>query len=608
MCGIIAAITQRNIIDILTKGLKKLEYRGYDSSGLAIINNEKNIVRIRCVGKVNKLINKVNKKKIFGTIGVAHTRWATHGIVSKENTHPHISSNIIVVHNGILENDALLRDFLKTQGYIFRSNTDTEVIAHLLHWEQNKTKHSIKNVIQDSVNKLHGNYSMVVIDKNNPLELIAVCSKSPLIIGLGIGENFIASDQIALLNITKRFMYLEDGDIAVIKKKDINIFNKNDFIIHRKEIFSNIKYKTVKKGKYRHYMEKEIYEQPVSIKNTLENRLNKNNTINFLELGKQEDVLFCKIEHIHIVACGTSYNAAMVSKYWFESLTNTPCDVEIASEFSSRTLAARKNSFLITISQSGETADTLSALRQSKKLKYLGNLTICNMEGSTLVKESDYYLSTNAGIEIGVASTKSFTTQLTVLLMLVAKIANLKKINNIEKKIVKNLNMLPNRITEILENKQLIKNIATQLFNKKHMLFIGRGEYYPIAMEGALKLKEISYIHAEAYAAGELKHGPLALIDKDIPVIVIAPKNTLLEKIKKNIKEISSRSGLIYVFSDQTFNYEENVNFITLPYVETFIAPIFYTIPLQLLAYYIALNKNKNIDKPRHLAKSVTVE
>lgn len=608
MCGIVGAVTQRNIVNFLVEGVKKLEYRGYDSSGLAIINHENNIVRIRCVGKVNKLIKKVNKKKIFGNIGIAHTRWATHGRVSKENTHPHISSNIIVVHNGIVENNSLLRSFLKKQGYIFYSDTDTEVIAHLLHWEQRKTKNSIKNVIQNTIKRLHGNYSMVIIDKNNPSELVAVRSESPLVIGLGYKENFIASDQLALLHITKRFIYLEEGDIAIIKKKEINIFNKHNSVIHRQEIVSNIEYETVKKGKYGHYMEKEIYEQPKSIHNTLKDRLQKNNTINFLELGLKEDILFCQIEHIQIVACGTSYNAAMVSKYWFESLANIPCDVEIASEFSSRKLAVRKNSFLITLSQSGETADTLSALRYSKKLKYLGNLTICNMEGSSLVKESDYYLLTKAGIEIGVASTKSFTTQLTVLLMLVAKLANLQKKANIETKIVQTLNILPFRIEEVLKKNQLIKNIANQLSDKKHVLFIGRGEHYPIAMEGALKLKEISYIHAEAYPAGELKHGPLALIDKNIPVIIIAPKNSLLEKIKKNIKEISLRGGLIYVFSDQKFDYEENVNFIRLPYIENLTAPIFYTIPLQLLAYYIALSKGKNIDQPRHLAKSVTVE
>jgi len=609
MCGIVAAVAQRNITNFLVNSIRKLEYRGYDSSGFAVIDNENNIIRIRCVGKVNELIKKTNKKKISGNIGVAHTRWATHGKVSKENTHPHISSNIIVVHNGIIENNSKLRLFLQKKGYIFSSDTDTEVIAHLLHWEQNKKKDSFKKVIQNSIKKLDGNYSMVIIDKNNPSRLIAACSGSPLIVGLGIEENFIASDQIALLHVTKRFICLEEGDIAIVEKKKIKIIDKDNSIIQRKEIISNIEYQSVKKGKYRHYMEKEIYEQPESIRKTLQNRLQNNNKVHFSELGLKEKNIFYNAEHIQIVACGTSYNAAMVSKYWFESLAHIPCDVEIASEFSSRKLVVRKKSLLITLSQSGETADTLSALRYSKTLGYLGNLTICNMESSSLVRESDFYILTKAGLEIGVASTKSFTTQLTVLLMLVAKIINLKKENNnLLKKIIQTLNILPVRIEEILKKNQLIKNIANMLSDKKNILFLGRGIQYPIAIEGALKLKEISYIHAEAYPSGELKHGPLALIDKNLPVIMIAPKNSLLEKNKKNIKEICSRGGVIYIFSDQEFDYEKNLNIIKVPYVEELIAPIFYTIPLQLLAYYIALKKGKSIDQPRHLAKSVTVE
>ncbi|AHG61483.1 glutamine--fructose-6-phosphate transaminase (isomerizing) [Buchnera aphidicola] len=608
MCGIFAAITQRNIMNILIDGIKKLEYRGYDSSGLAIIDHDNNMVRIRCIGKVDELIRKIQKKKILGHIGVAHTRWATHGKISKANTHPHVSKNIIVVHNGTIENYSVLRIFLQKKGYIFYSDTDTEAIAHLLHWEQNKKKESIEQVIQNSIKQLYGNYSMVVIDKNNPTRLIAARSGSPLVIGLGIEENFIASDQIALLNLTKRFIYLEEGDIAIIKKKEINIFNKKNFKIKRKETISNIKYKSIKKGKYSYYMEKEIYEQPASIRNTLKNRVQKNNTIYFSELQFKKKNLLYYAEHIQMVACGTSYHAAMVSRYWFEAFAKIPCDVEIASEFSSRKIAIRKKSFLITLSQSGETADTLSALRYSKKFGYLGNLTICNMEGSSLVKESDSYILTRAGIEIGVASTKSFTTQLTVLLMLVAQIAHFKKENKIAEKIIETLHILPQRIEEVLKKNELIKNIAKKLSNKKNILFLGRGEQYPIAMEGALKLKEISYIHAEAYAAGELKHGPLALIDKNIPVIIIAPKNSLLEKIKKNIKEIYSREGVIYIFSDQEFNVEKNIHLVKLPYIEELIAPIFYIVPLQLLAYYIALNKGKNIDQPRHLAKSVTVE
>ncbi|QIE01794.1 glutamine--fructose-6-phosphate transaminase (isomerizing) [Buchnera aphidicola] len=608
MCGIIAAVTKRNITNILINGMKKLEYRGYDSSGLAIIDNQNNIIRIRCVGKVNALIKKINSMKISGNIGVAHTRWATHGKVSTENTHPHISSNIIIVHNGIIENFSILRVFLKKQGYQFYSDTDTEVIAHLLHWEQNKKKYCLKEVIQNSIKKLYGNYSMVVMDKNNPSKLIAIRSGSPLVIGLGIEENFIASDQIALLHVTKRFIYLEEGDIAIIKNNKIDIFNKYNIKINRKEIVSTIKYKSIKKGKYHYYMEKEIYEQPYSIQNTLKNRLKDNETIHFDELDLEKDNLLINTEHIHIVACGTSYNAAMVAKYWFESLANIPCDVEIASEFSSRKLVVRKNSLFITLSQSGETADTLSALRYSKNLNYLGNLTICNMEGSSLVKESDCYILTKAGLEIGVASTKSFTTQLTVLLMLIAKIITLKKINdNTSKAIIKTIQNLPQKIQEILKKTQDIKNIAQNLSNKNNILFLGRGDQYPIAIEGALKLKEISYIHAEAYASGELKHGPLALIDENMPVIMIAPKNSLLLKNQQNIKEISARGGIVYILSDQKFDYEDNINIIKLPHIEELIAPICYVVPLQLLAYYIALIKGKNIDQPRNLAKSVTV-
>ncbi|WP_348769449.1 glutamine--fructose-6-phosphate transaminase (isomerizing) [Buchnera aphidicola] len=609
MCGIVAAVTQRNIIDFLLESIQRLEYRGYDSSGLALINKNNNFIRVRCIGKVSQLIKKTKNKKLFGKIGLAHTRWATHGKVSEENTHPHISSHIAIVHNGIIENSFQLRLFLEKQGYIFYSDTDTEVIVHLLHWEQKKTGKSLLEAMHNSLIRLHGNYSMVVMDTHNSSRLIAVCSGSPLIIGLGIGENFIASDQIALLNITKRFIYLKEGDIAIVQPEQTQIFNKHNSIVQRKIIQSDVQYECVKKGKYKHYMEKEIYEQPTSIRNTLKHRLKNNKTIDFPELGVQEKNIFLHLEHIQIVACGTSYHAAMVSKHWFESIANIPCDVEVASEFSSRKLAVRKKSFFITLSQSGETADTLTALRISKKLGYLGNLTICNMKGSSLVQESDNCLLTKAGIEIGVASTKSFTTQLTVLLMLVAKIVSIKqKKNDIEKKIVKILNILPYRIEEILKKNQEIKNIAKKLYHTKNMIFLGRRDQYPIAMEGALKLKEISYIHAEAYPSGELKHGPLALIDKNIPIIITAPNNSLIEKTKKNIQEICSRGGLIYIFSDAEMNLEKNITLFKVPYVEEIIAPIFYIIPLQLLAYYIALSKGTNIDQPRNLAKSVTVE
>lgn len=609
MCGIVAAVTKRNIINFLLQSIKKLEYRGYDSSGLAVINKNNDIIRIRCVGKVNVLSKKAKKKKLFGNIGFAHTRWATHGKISKENTHPHISSNIVVVHNGIIENSSKLRILLEKKGYTFNSDTDTEVIAHLLHLEQSKKGLSLLKTVQKSILQLNGNYSMVVMDAKNASKLIAVRSGSPLVIGLGIKENFIASDQIALLSSTKRFIYLEEGDIAIVKAKKVNIFNKDGVIIERDEIKSNVKYKSVSKGKYKHYMEKEIHEQPLSIQKTLNNRIKENKTIHFSELSLKEENLFLKAEHIQIVACGTSYHAALVSKYWFESLADIPCDVEIASEFSSRKLAIRKNSFFITLSQSGETADTLEALRISKKLGYLGNLTICNMKGSSLVKESDCCLSTEAGIEIGVASTKSFTAQLTVLLMLITKIMHLKRKNiMIAKKIVKSLHYLPSKIKKVFKKNTLIKKIANNLYRKKNILFLGRGSQYPIALEGALKVKEISYIHAEAYPSGELKHGPLALIDKNMPVIIIAPNDSLIEKTKKSIQEISAREGKIYVLSDKEVNLENNINFIKIPYIEEIIAPILYIVPLQLFSYYIALKKRKNIDQPRNLAKSVTVE
>ncbi|CAL4317947.1 Glutamine--fructose-6-phosphate aminotransferase [isomerizing] [Buchnera aphidicola (Protaphis terricola)] len=609
MCGIVAAVTQRNIINFLLKSIQKLEYRGYDSSGLALINSNNHLIRIRSVGKVNELIKKTKNKKLFGKIGVAHTRWATHGRVSKENTHPHVSSHITIVHNGIINNSLELRLFLEKKGYIFNSDTDTEVIVHLIHWEQKKTGKSLLEAVYNSLIKLNGNYSMVIMDTNNISKLIAVCSGSPLVIGLGSKENFIASDQIALLNVTKRFIYLKEGDIAIIKPEKIKIFNKKYLIVNRKIIHSNLKYEHSKKGKYKYYMEKEIYEQPMSIENTIKNYLKNNTSIYFKKLGKKEKNIFLHLEHIQIVACGTSYHAAMVSKYWFESLANIPCDVEVASEFSSRKLVVRKKSYFITLSQSGETADTLIALRIAKKLNYLGNLAISNMPNSSLVQESDTFLLTHAGIEIGVASTKSFTTQLIVLLMLVTKIISIKqKKNQIEKKIIKILTILPNTIKNFFEKNKEIKNIAKKLSNKKNMLFLGRGIQYPIAMEGALKVKEISYIHAEAYPSGELKHGPLALIDSNMPVIIIAPKNSLIEKTKKNIQEIDARGGVIYILSDEEINISKNIKILKMPYIDEIVAPIFYIIPLQLLAYYIALSKGTNIDQPRNLAKSVTVE
>ncbi|QCI23077.1 glutamine--fructose-6-phosphate transaminase (isomerizing) [Buchnera aphidicola] len=611
MCGIIAAISRKNIINILKEGMIRLEYRGYDSSGLAIIDNKNKILRFREKGKVNNLIKSIERSHLFGNIGIAHTRWATHGKALKKNAHPHISSNISIVHNGVIENYKEIKICLKKEGYQFSSDTDTEVIAHLIHFTQNKNnKKTLLTVIQNVTKKLKGNYSMVIMDKNNPNVLLAVRSGSPLLIGIGKEENYITSDQIALLAITQRFIYLHEGDIAILTHSDITVFNSHGISKKRKETQSKINFNNVSKGLFRHYMEKEIHEQPHSIRNTILNRLTKNKTIYFSEFNTRANKILSKTEHIHIVACGTSYHAGLVSKYWFESLSMIPCDVEVASEFCYRKFVVRKNSLLLIISQSGETADNLTALRTAKNLGYLGSLAICNSKSSSLVYETDFSLLTHAGIEIGVASTKAFTAQLTVLLMLVAKFINIKKHNiKLEHDIVNILNILPDRIESILRYKNTIYTLAKKLFYKKNIIFLGKGEQYPIALEGALKIKEISYIHAEGYPIGELKHGTLALVDSKIPIIIIAPNNNLLQKIKLNIEEIQAREGLIYIFSDLFTKFNQNnSNIIRFPYIENLISPIFYSVSLQLLAYYIALIKGNNIDQPRNLAKSVTVE
>ncbi|XBC40282.1 MAG: glutamine--fructose-6-phosphate transaminase (isomerizing) [Buchnera aphidicola (Nurudea ibofushi)] len=610
MCGIIAAIARKNVVNVLKEGIIRLEYRGYDSSGLAIINKKNKILRFRAKGKVKNLIKIIKNKSLSGHIGMAHTRWATHGKALVKNAHPHISSNVAIVHNGIIENYKKIKTYLQEQGYLFLSNTDTEVIAHLIHFTQKiYNKKSLFNIIQIITKKLEGNYSMVIMDSNDSKVLLAVRSGSPLLVGKGEMGNYISSDQLAFSNIARNLIYLKENDIALLTHNNVTIFDKNGILQNRKEIESEIKNKSVHKGKFKHYTAKEIYEQPVSIKNTILNRFIKNETVYFSELDVKAEKIFSQTEHIQIIACGTSYHAGLVSKYWFESLAMIACDVEVASEFCYKKVLVRKNSLLLIISQSGETADNLNALKISKNLGYLGSLTICNSKSSSLVYESDFSLFTCAGIEIGVASTKAFTTQLTVLLMLVAKFIHLKSKNfKLEKKIINLLNILPNRIEEILKHKKSVYSLAKKIFDKKNIIFLGKGEQYPIAMEGALKIKEISYIHAEGYPIGELKHGPLALIDSNVPIIIIAPNNNLLEKIKLNIEEIHSRGGLIYILSDPFAKFNKNRNIIRLPYIEHLISPIFYAIPLQLLAYYTALIKGENIDQPRNLAKSVTVE
>ena len=610
MCGIVGAVAQRDVAEILINGLHRLEYRGYDSAGVAVVDPNHELHRVRCLGKVKALDEAVAVKPLIGGTGIAHTRWATHGEPSEANAHPHTSGNFAVVHNGIIENHEELRELLKSRGYVFNSQTDTEVITHLVNWEM-RTSSTLLEAVQKTVKQLTGAYGMVVLDREHPEHLVAARSGSPLVIGLGIGENFLASDQLALLSVTRRFIYLEEGDIAEITRRTVDIYDANGQKVEREVHESNLENDAAEKGKFRHFMQKEIYEQPNALINTMEGRILHNNVI-VDAIGNGAAEILEKIEHIQIVACGTSYNAGMTARYWFEALAGVSCDVEIASEFRYRKFVTRPNSLLVTISQSGETADTLAALRLAKEKGYMAALTICNVSSSSLVRESDLAFMTRAGVEVGVASTKAFTTQLAALLMLVTAIGKVKGniSNEQEVEIVKALQSLPAEVEKALAFDKDIEALAEDFAEKNHALFLGRGEFYPIAMEASLKLKEISYIHAEAYAAGELKHGPLALIDADMPVIVVAPNNELLEKVKSNIEEVRARGGQLYVFADKEagFTPSEGMKIITMPKVNEIIAPIFYTVPMQLLSYHVALIKGTDVDQPRNLAKSVTVE
>ena len=610
MCGIVGAVAQRDVAEILINGLHRLEYRGYDSAGVAVVDPNHELHRVRCLGKVKALDEAVAIKPLIGGTGIAHTRWATHGEPSEANAHPHTSGNFAVVHNGIIENHEELRELLKSRGYVFNSQTDTEVIAHLVEWEM-RTASNLLEAVQKTVKQLTGAYGMVVLDREHPEHLVAARSGSPLVIGLGIGENFLASDQLALLSVTRRFIYLEEGDIAEITRRTVDIYDANGQKVEREVHESNLENDAAEKGKFRHFMQKEIYEQPNALINTMEGRILHNKVI-VDAIGNGASEILEKVEHIQIVACGTSYNAGMTARYWFEALAGVSCDVEIASEFRYRKFVTRPNSLLVTISQSGETADTLAALRLAKEKGYMAALTICNVSSSSLVRESDLAFMTRAGVEVGVASTKAFTTQLATLLMLVTAIGKVKGniSNEQEVEIVKALQSLPAEIEKALAFDKDIEALAEDFAEKNHALFLGRGEFYPIAVEASLKLKEISYIHAEAYAAGELKHGPLALIDADMPVIVVAPNNELLEKVKSNIEEVRARGGQLYVFADKEagFTPSEGMKIITMPKVNEIIAPIFYTVPMQLLSYHVALIKGTDVDQPRNLAKSVTVE
>jgi glucosamine--fructose-6-phosphate aminotransferase (isomerizing) len=609
MCGIVGAVAQRDVVDILVEGLRRLEYRGYDSAGVAVVAPTGELQRIRRLGKVKELSDAVKLNPTVGGTGIAHTRWATHGEPSERNAHPHVSGKISVVHNGIIENHGPLREMLKSKGYVFNSDTDTEVIAHLVE-EEFKTAGSLLAAVQKSVKQFNGAYGTVLMDKTDPSHLVVARSGSPLVIGLGIGENFIASDQLALLPVTRRFMFLEEGDVAEITRFSVAVYDKNGEKVERAVTESSATYDAGDKGQYRHFMLKEIYEQPHAINNTLEGRLSNESVLDET-FGNGAAELFKKVKHVQIVACGTSYHSGMVARYWLESLGGISCNVEIASEFRYRKSFVQPNSLLVSISQSGETADTLAALRLAKEAGYVGSLTICNVAGSSLVRESDLAFMTRAGAEIGVASTKAFTTQLVGLAMLTLAIG---KYNGLtaaqQQEMVAALRSLPAKLEQTLELAGSIEKLAEEFADKHNSLFLGRGDQYPIAMEGALKLKEISYIHAEAYAAGELKHGPLALIDAQMPIIVVAPNNELLEKLQSNVEEVRARGGILYVFADADAHFKSDATqrVVNVPHVHPLIAPIIYTIPLQLLSYYVAIIKGTDVDQPRNLAKSVTVE
>ncbi|MEQ1559624.1 MAG: glutamine--fructose-6-phosphate transaminase (isomerizing) [Methyloglobulus sp.] len=609
MCGIVGGIAQRNVVPILLEGLKRLEYRGYDSAGLAVIHDNE-IYRKRALGKVKGLEDMLEVDPISGHIGIAHTRWATHGVPSTANAHPHICRNkVVVVHNGIIENHEQLRSQQQKDGYKFTSQTDTEVIVHQV-FDALEESGDFVQAVKQSLVKLEGAYALGIMCTDNPDTLIACRKGSPLVVGVGIGEYFIASDVAALLPVTQRFIFLEDGDVAVITITDIVIYDKNDNIVKRPIKESQQTADAAEKGEYRHFMLKEIYEQPFAISQTLEGRF-INNHLQENAFGHNASTVFDDIKAILILACGTSYHAGLVARYWFEDLARVPCSIEVASEFRYRNPILSPDTLVVTISQSGETADTLAALQEAKKLGAKHSLTICNVPESSLIRESDLVMMTRAGPEIGVASTKAFTTQLVTLMLLVIAVGRRFQLDeNLEKKLTAELFTLPGKIEKVLGLDGEIKELSEQFADKENALFLGRGTHYPIALEGALKLKEISYIHAEAYPAGELKHGPLALIDANMPVITVAPNNSLLEKLKSNMQEVSARGGHLIVFMDETLSAvaESNVQIVKVPQVDNELSPIVYTIPLQLLSYHVAVLKGTDVDQPRNLAKSVTVE
>jgi glucosamine--fructose-6-phosphate aminotransferase (isomerizing) len=611
MCGIVGAIAERNIVPILMEGLRRLEYRGYDSAGLAVLNGTQHLTRLRTVGKVKMLQEALERNPTHGNIGIAHTRWATHGVPSERNAHPHISRDgLAIVHNGIIENHDELRADLQRRGYTFTSETDTEVIAHRIHYHLQTVKDLFK-AVRATVAELEGAYALAVVSEHDPERMILAREGCPVVIGVGVAENFVASDVAALLPVTRRFIFLEEGDVAEIRRTSVRILDKDGNTADRPIRESELSADAAEKGQYRHFMLKEIHEQPRAIANTLQERV-ANGRLLEAAFGPAATEVFRRTQHVHIVACGTSYHAGAVARYFIEQICKLPCTVEIASEYRYRNPVVPSNSLFVTISQSGETADTLAALRLAKQGGYLSSLAICNVPESSLVRESDLVMLTRAGPEIGVASTKAFTTQLTALGMLVVALAKHHGADaERERGLVTRLIELASLVEKTLALDPVIEELAKRFADKHHALFLGRGALHPIAMEGALKLKEISYIHAEAYPAGELKHGPLALVDADMPVITVAPNNDLLEKLKSNLMEVRARGGELIVFADPEsgFTPSDGVTVIQMPkHVTYFQAPAVYTIPLQLLAYHVAILKGTDVDQPRNLAKSVTVE
>jgi glucosamine--fructose-6-phosphate aminotransferase (isomerizing) len=610
MCGIVGAVADRNIVPILIEGLRRLEYRGYDSAGVAVIKDRNELALCRTVGKVADLDAKLVHTPLSGHLGVAHTRWATHGGVTEANAHPHLSGDrVAVIHNGIIENYEPIKAELIAKGYVFRSETDTEVAAHLIH-DYLRQGRGLVEAVQLAVRRFVGAYALLVVDAQDPDRLVVSRVASPLVIGVGHGENFVASGVPALLPVTQRFIYLEQGDLAEITRTAVNVFDAAGTAVERDVHETQWTAESAEKGPYKHFMLKEIFDQPSALADTLYGRLASKRVLPE-SLGPRATELLPRVQNVHVVACGTSFHAGAVGKYWLEALAGVPCQVEIASEYRYRNVVVPPGTLFVTLSQSGETADTLEALRKAKRAGYVGTLTICNSAHSSMVRESDLVMMTQAGPEIGVASTKAFTTQLLSMLIVTLMIARHRGMADArEHELVGHLYHAAVAVEQALQMNETLIVLARDFAAKHHALFLGRGPMWPIAMEGALKLKEISYIHAEAYAAGELKHGPLALIDEEMPVIVVAPNNELLDKLKSNMQVVRARGGQLYVFADRETRIESEpgVTVIPMPHADRLIAPIVYTVPLQLLAYHVAVLKGTNVDQPRNLAKSVTVE